>query len=98
MLLYPNDDERREFALGRALLKSDALARTRSVSVRGRTEPSGATVRAAARTSPLAPAASPADDIEHDPTLLLESLEALADYQANLRVLQEADLFRACLP
>jgi hypothetical protein len=97
MQLFPNDDERREFALGRALLNRDTLARTRNVSVRGRTEPSGAALRAPGRAPQLgsAPAACA---IEHDPALLPEALEALAQQQAKLRAMLEADLFPACLP
>lgn len=96
MQLLPNDDERREFALGRALLNRDALARTRSVSVRGRTEPSGATERPAPRAPQLG-SARLARGIEHDSALLPEALEALAQQQAKLRAVLEADLFPACL-
>jgi len=97
MLLLPNDDDRREFALGRALLNRDPLARTRSVSVRGRTEPSGATARAPGR-APQVGSAPATRAIEHDPTLLPEALQALAQQQARLRAVLEADLFPACLP
>ena len=96
MLLLPNDDDRREFALGRALLNKEALARTRSVSVRGRTEPSGATERPAVR-APQVGSARVTRAIEHDPTLLPEALAALAQQQAKLRAVLEADLFPACL-
>lgn len=97
MLLLPNDDDRREFALGRALLNKDALVRTRSVSVRGRTEPSGATERPVARAPQLGSARLRVGS-EHDPSLLPASLEALAQQQAKLRAVLEADLFPACLP
>lgn len=97
MLLFPNDDERREFALGRALLNKDALARTRNVSVRGRTEPSGAALRAPGRTPPVG-FASLTRAVEHDPTLLPDALEALAQQQARLHAVLEAGLFPACLP